>query len=388
MNRLIKKIKILIFLTLSAVLLCAFPIKHAKATSSIVIDAVTGEVLSSHNADEKRYPASLTKLMTLYITFSALEKGELTLDTPLKVSRHAANQVPSRIDVKPGTTISVYDAILALIVKSANDCAVVLAENISGSEKEFAELMTKTAKELGMKNTTFKNASGLPDRKQKSTARDMAILGSAVYHHFPEYYDWFSTRKFTYNGHSFYTHNHLLKSFKGADGMKTGYFGKAGFNIVTSAQQNGKRVIAVSMGHKTAKQRDQKVTQLMNRGLQKLHSDNSPAIMMAKLEIPSMASEKNSSDKDWSIQLGAFSNYLKARNYALEIQNRIHLPYIAKTEINIEPTVNGVAVVYRSQLSGFAKNEADKTCYQLKKANKPCIVVENVNQSQLAMVNK
>ena len=370
-----------------------FLASHAQAaskrtTSSIVIDALSGEVISSSNADEKRYPASLTKLMTLYITFSALEKGDITFDDKLKVSRHAANREPSRIGVKPGETISVKEAVLALIVKSANDCASVLAENLGGSEEEFAELMTQTAKDLGMKTTTFKNASGLPNREQKTTARDMAILASAIYHHFPEYYDLFSTPKFKYKELTFYNHNHLLKHFKGADGMKTGYTSAAGYNIVTSAERNGRRVIAVTMGHNSIKDRDLKVAELMNYGFKKLENNQQPPHRMyAKLELPEFDDFENSDDKVWGIQIGAFSNYIKARNYALDIQGKIHLPYAQKTEINVEPATKGAAVVYRSQLIGLAKNEAEKTCYSLNNSNKSCIVVsiQPENNQHLAM---
>ena len=158
----------------------------ARTQSSIIIDAHSGKVLSSQNADELRYPASLTKLMTLYITFGELESGRLKMTDKLKVSRTAANRSPSRLGLKPGSKISVQDAIMALIVKSANDCATVLAEGIGYSEENFAQTMTKVARELGMKNTTFKNASGLPNRTQKTTARDMAILGAAMYHHYPQ----------------------------------------------------------------------------------------------------------------------------------------------------------------------------------------------------------
>ncbi len=357
-----------------------------RTTSSIVIDALSGEVISQYNADELRYPASLTKLMTLYLTFNALERGDIELDDELKVSRFAANREPSKLGVRAGETIKVKDAIMALIIKSANDCATVLAENLSGSEAEFAKLMTQTAHDLGMKNTTFKNASGLPNRQQKTTARDMAILGSAVYHHFPEYYDLFSTPKFTYKGRTYYTHNHLLKKFKGADGMKTGYTSAAGYNIVTSAERDGRRVIAVTMGHNSIKSRDLKVAQLMNKGLKEQPTHR----MYAKLELPSFSEDitSDSSNGTWGIQIGAFSNYIKARNYALNVQSEIHLPYAQKTEINVEPTSKGSAIVYRAQLVGLAKNEADKTCYSLKKANKSCIVVE-VNDSQhIAMVNK
>ncbi len=361
-----------------------------RTTSSIVIDALSGEVISSHNANESRYPASLTKLMTLYITFNALDDGSLKLDDDLKISRFAANREPSRLGLKAGKTIKVKDAIMALIIKSANDCASVLAEALGGTEENFAKIMTQTAKDLGMKNTTFKNASGLPNRAQKTTARDMAILGSAVYHHFPEYYDMFSATSFKYDGRTYYTHNHLLKKFKGADGMKTGYTAAAGYNIVTSAERDGRRVIAVTMGHNSVKERDYKVAQLMASGLKSLNQKTSSAHrLVAKLEIPSFADNNSDSQDDtWAIQIGAFSNYIKARNYALDVQSRLHLPYISKTEINVEPASHGAAIVYRSQLTGFAKNEADKTCYRLKRANKSCIVVTASQSQQLAMANK
>lgn len=362
-----------------------------RTTSSIVIDALSGEVIASSNADERRYPASLTKLMTLYITFSALDRGDLDLDDELKVSRYAANRSPSRLGVKPGKTIKVRDAVMALIVKSANDCAAVLAEALGGSEEKFAELMTQTAKDLGMKNTVFKNASGLPNRQQKTTARDMAILGSAVYHHFPEYYDLFSTTKFTYEGRTYYTHNHLLKRFEGADGMKTGFTAAAGYNIVTSAERDGRRVIAVTMGHDSIKNRDYKVAQLMNAGFKRLAAKSDTARrLVAKLEIPPLNTPHDKTDDAglWTVQIGAFSNYIKARNYALDIQRRLHLPYAAKTDINVEPASNGAAIVYRSQLTGFAKNEADKTCYRLKKANKSCIVIASQKQQHLVMADK
>ena len=262
----------------------------AKAsTSSIIIDADSGEILSSSAADQLRYPASLTKVMTLYITFDALEKGLIRMDDKLPVSRNAANRSPSKLGLRAGEKISVRDAIMALVIKSANDCATVLAEGLGYSEENFAKTMTKVARELGMKNTTFKNASGLPNRAQKTTARDMALLGAAMYHHFPQYYKLFSAKKFTYKGKTYYTHNHLLKSFEGADGMKTGFTNAAGFNIITSAERNGNRVIAVTMGHDTAKLRDRKVAKLMNMGLEKLAAANHNNAASAKF----LTAEKN-----------------------------------------------------------------------------------------------
>ncbi len=373
----------------------AFAVSHSRTTSSIVVDAASGKVISSSNADERRYPASLTKLMTLYITFDALDKGKLHFSDKLKVSRFAANREPSKIGVKAGTTISVETAVKALIVKSANDCATVLAEALGGTEEKFAVIMTKTAHDLGMKHTTFKNASGLPHKDQKTTARDMAVLGSAVYHHFPEYYKLFSTSKFQYNGVTYYNHNHLLKKFQGTDGMKTGYTAAAGYNIVTSAERNGKRVIAVTMGHRTIKERDLKVAQMMSNGLNKIKAKpSSSSHMLVKLDALPLSAIENSpmeqsenTSSVWAIQVGAFSNYSKARNYALSVQSQLKPSYAAKTHINVEPFSKGYSVVYRSQLTGLAKNEADKSCYQLQRDKKSCIVVPVNAETQIAMVN-
>lgn len=257
-------------LSLAAAVMFTFPAAARPAPSGIVIDARTGEVLVSKNPNAVHHPASLTKLMTLYITFEALEKGLIKMDDELPVSAAAANRSPSRLGLKAGGKIKVGTAIDALIVKSANDCATVLAEGLGYSEARFAEKMTEVAKALGMKNTVFKNASGLPNSKQVTTARDMATLAAAVYFHFPQYYDLFARREFSYEGKTYYTHNHLLKNFEGADGMKTGYIASAGFNIVTSAQRDGERVIAVTMGHNTQEERDRTVARLMEQGFNKL----------------------------------------------------------------------------------------------------------------------
>lgn len=386
-----------------AIMLSCFGEVQAS-TSSIIIDADSGKVLSSSAADTLRYPASLTKVMTLYITFDALEKGLIRMDDMLPVSRNAANRSPSKLGLRPGEKISVRDAIMALIIKSANDCATVLAEGLGYSEANFAKTMTEVAHELGMKNTTFKNASGLPNRAQKTTARDMALLGAAMYHHFPQYYKLFSAKKFTYKGRTYYTHNHILKSFEGADGMKTGFTNAAGFNIITSAERDGKRVIAVTMGHNTAKLRDQKVAKLMDMGLNKLAADNQDDVASGKYLTAERPTPKTDSqlaadndnvstdpqvqmaENSWAIQVGAFSNYAKARNYALSVKKEITKRYRNKA-INIEPYQSGSAVIYRSQLVGFAKNEADNLCNRLKKSNKSCIVVASRNET-MVLANK
>lgn len=263
--------------TLSLAVIClGMTIASAQAagTSSIVIDAKSGNVLYSNNADELRYPASLTKLMTLYIAFNALETGKLKFTDKLKVSATAASRSPSKLGMPAGSYINVKTLIQALIVKSANDCATVLAEALSSSEAEFAKLMTKTAHRLGMHHTTFKNASGLPNSEQKTTAKDLAILGAAIYHHFPQYYHMFSMTEFEYNGMTYKTHNYLLNDSLGTDGMKTGYTAASGFNILTSAQQGKYRVIAVTMGHKKVKERDEDVSKMMEISLQHMQKNS------------------------------------------------------------------------------------------------------------------
>src|SRR5208282_1168561 len=206
--------------------------------------------------DGRTHPASLTKMMTLYLTFESLESGQLHKTQSLRVSAHAASQQPSKLELAAGETITVEQAILALTVKSANDAAVVLAEAIGGSESEFAQTMTQKARELGMTGTTFRNASGLPNPGQVTTARDMAKLARALIRDYPQYYGYFSAREFTFQGNEIPTHNHVLVEYEGADGLKTGYIHSSGFNLVTSAVRNGRRLIGVVMGGQTSSQRD------------------------------------------------------------------------------------------------------------------------------------
>ena len=224
------------------------PAQTSNRYAAIVIEEATGRVLFSRNADKKLYPASLTKIMTLYLLFEEIEAGRLTLDSRLKVSRVAASRSPSKPLFARGLSISVENAILALVTKSANDVATVVSEALSGTEREFAKRMTRKARALGMINTTFKNASGLPNRKQKSTARDMARLGVAIRRDFPHYYHYFSRTSFTYKGRKYGNHNKLLRSFDGTDGIKTGYTNASGFNLVAATERNGVRLIGVVFG--------------------------------------------------------------------------------------------------------------------------------------------
>lgn len=237
--------------------------------AGIVVDAKTGKTLYASSADAYRYPASLTKIMTLYVVFEELEAGRLSLNSRLKVSKYAAGRPPSKLGLKAGKTIRVKDAILALVTKSANDVATVVAENISGSEKQFAERMTRTARSLGMKKTTFRNPHGLPNSGQRTSARDMATLGRAIQEHYPQYYGYFKTRSYKYGGRTYGNHNKLLGRVKGVDGIKTGYIRASGFNLVTSVNRNGRQIVAVVMGGRSGASRNAQMTKLINRYLSK-----------------------------------------------------------------------------------------------------------------------
>ncbi len=231
---------------------------------AIVVDAATGEVLHEEQADRRHYPASLTKMMTLYLLFDAVERGQLTLASRLKVSKKAAAQPPSKVGVKAGSTISVEQAIHALAIKSGNDVAVVVAEGLAGSEAAFGRKMTAMARRLGMWRTNFFNASGLPDDRQLSTPRDMAKLSRALLYDFPHHYHFFSTSGFSFEGRRFNSHNRLLYSYGGADGIKTGYTRAAGYNISVSAVRSGRRLIVVVFGEDSSKKRNRKAAELLD----------------------------------------------------------------------------------------------------------------------------
>lgn len=243
------------------------PVSQASRYAAIVIDARNGRVLRAVNAYDVRYPASLTKMMSLYLLFEALRGGDLTLSSPIVFSANASSQPPTKLGVKPGDSISVDTAIRAMVVKSANDAAVAVAETLAGSERAFAARMTAQARALGMNDTVFANASGLPDDRQVTTARDMALLALALRSHFPERYHYFSLREFTFHGRTVRGHNHLLGKVAGVDGIKTGYTRASGFNLATSAHRNGRRIVAVILGEDRAKLRDAHMVELIDRYL-------------------------------------------------------------------------------------------------------------------------
>ncbi len=255
---------LLTFLIVTSFLMPSARADVPRAYAGIVIDAKTGNTLYSYAADSARYPASVTKVMTLYVLFQELEAGRLSLSTRMKVSRYASQAVPTKLHLRAGRTIKVEDAIKALVTLSANDVARVIAEHISGSEAEFARRMTRTARALGMSRTTYANASGLPNSRQVTTVRDQARLGMAVFQHFPKYYEYFQTRRFTYGGRTYGNHNKLLGE-GGVDGIKTGYIRASGFNLLTAARRNNRHIVVVGFGFNSGAARNAKVRELISR---------------------------------------------------------------------------------------------------------------------------
>ncbi|MEM8636020.1 MAG: D-alanyl-D-alanine carboxypeptidase family protein [Pseudomonadota bacterium] len=237
--------------------------KADERYASIVVDAETNDVLHARFADDPRYPASLTKVMTLYMLFDAIKAGSVSIHDELPVSRFADSQPASDLGLRAGATISVEDAIYALITKSANDVAVVVSERLGGSEERFAALMTVKAHQLGLSSTRFYNASGLPDERQVTTARDMARLAEALLEDHGDYYHYFSNERFTWRRTTYKNHNRLLESLPGVDGIKTGYTRASGFNLMTSAVRDGRRIIVIMLGGNSARARNTHVTQLV-----------------------------------------------------------------------------------------------------------------------------
>jgi D-alanyl-D-alanine carboxypeptidase len=386
----------------------------ALVSESIVIEPETGQILSQENPDAITYPASLTKMMTLYLTFEALNAGKLRLDQYLPVSYAAASRAPTKLGLRPGESISVQDLILGLITRSANDAACVLAEGLAGSEPTFAEHMTRKALNLGMTHTVYRNASGLPDPDQYTTARDQAQLAVALYRDFPREYRYFATREFYFRGNTVHNHNHLLDWYEGADGIKTGYIGASGFNLAASAVRNGHRLIGVIMGGPSAGTRDREMAALLDRGFQEVGAG---ATMVARREVPlpavaeaepppspaprskpgmitkaasrlaahlspfskaeaaPLARERAAPAGDrWSIQLGAFRTETVAMKAAQTAAAGLGGARGRPVQI-VEPTRADKERLYRARLLNFTPQEAWNACVALHKKKIECSVV-------------
>lgn len=290
-------LKAIMVLALALTFVCADVASSLAARqAAIVVDAKTGKVLYSADANGRRYPASLTKMMTLYLTFEALAKGKISRNTPVVFSAKASAEAPTKLGVKPGGSVTVDTAILSIVTKSANDSATALGEMIGGNETNFARMMTAKARQLGMNGTVFRNANGLPDPGQFTTARDMATLGIALREHFPQYYGYFSQRSFLYGRQRINGHNRLLGRIKGVDGIKTGYTRASGFNLVSSVSDGNRRLVAVVMGGTSGGSRDNQMAALINTYMPRASTrgggdlvakaDSNPIRALAKVLLP------------------------------------------------------------------------------------------------------
>ncbi len=339
--------------------------------AAIVIDYETQKVLFEINADTLNYPASLTKMMTIYVVFDYLENKKIFWDTKMIVSENASKQQPSKLHLEKGSFILVEDAINALIIKSANDVATVVAEHISGTERNFSKLMNQYAKKIGMKKTTFKNASGLPNRAQMTTARDMSILSHALINNFPNYYNLFSKKKFVWKGKTYRSHNKLLKKYEGADGLKTGYIRASGFQLAFSAVRKNKRLIGIYFGGDSGKQRDQRLTIIMNKAFKDLNLGSLQASNNNKNKISN--NSKNLTKNKFKIVVGTF-RYKKNAQTQLNLISKKYPKTTKNKEGIIVRIKNGSGYLYETQFKFFSKNEASKACKRLMKYKRDCFV--------------
>lgn len=342
------------------------------------MDADSGEVLHAVNPDTRNYPASLTKMMTLYMVFDALDRGQLKETDRLRISRRAARQPSSRLGLRAGSTISVHDAILALVTKSANDVAVVIAEHLgNGKERTFGKKMTTKAHSMGMASSNFRNASGLYNRAQLSTARDMATLAQRLLKDFPHYYHFFSTKKFSYAGATHKNHNNLLSTYDGVDGIKTGYIRASGFNLVTSAKRDGKRLIGVVFGGKTSRVRNAHMARLLDKAFTKV----GVAVASAK-----------PTDKPfglYGVQVGAYAKSEPAFEAAHRAQARAQ-KYLADGIIKVAPLRRAKkGPLYRARIVGVSKRQAYRACRVIKKGRSAgCMTFKLKKPIQVAAVDQ
>jgi D-alanyl-D-alanine carboxypeptidase len=407
--------KILLRLALAALLsfgIGVAPVQAAKY-ASLVIDATSGKVLHSVDPDRQVYPASLTKIMTLYMLFDAIERHKVGMGTQLSVSRHAAGQAPSKLGLEPGDAISVREAILATVVKSANDVAVVIAEALAGSEHEFALAMTAKARQLGMSQTIFRNASGLPHKGQLTTARDMARLALALQRHFPQHYHFFANTEFDFRGETVRTHNKLLRSYDGADGIKTGYIRASGFNLVSSAKRDGRRLIGVVFGGISPTDRNRHMASLLDKGFASLEGRESAPIARVATDN-SAADEEATSEGDseaepprkpakvartapreepesqgmvaggaHGVQVGAFKLADQAREAARKAQAKLDAGMV-----HVETVRQKGKTVHRARVMGLTKEQAAKACKLLGKTKSGCIEVRATGIDQIASTDR
>lgn len=431
--------KIWVALSAAAVLLNS-SITAFAGSAYLVLDAKTGKVLTSDNADDLNHPASLSKMMTLYMAFDAIHRGRISWNSELKVSANAANKHPTKLGLRPGTTISVRDAVNGMIIKSANDAATVMAEALGGSEEGFGRMMTQKARQLGMSRSTFVNPSGLPDARQISTARDMSTLAVALMNDFPSEYRLFSQTGFVYKGRPIHGHNNLMYRYQGMDGIKTGYTNASGFNIVSAVRDGNRRVIGVVFGGATARSRDDKMAGLLNRYVKLASSSGSSRLMASvggrgssknvevasaspDVDIPvpvaprhveaaprtvaaapgaavpldrpqameeiqnvadvsseSTASVSNDPQGDWQVQIAATPTVKAANDILFKAKSETGGP-LMKAFAYTEEVGKGRNKMYRARFVGFeSRAAADNACSALKKHDYKCLAMPGDKQ--------
>ncbi len=407
--------------------------------AALVIHADTGDVLFDRYSGEQRYPASLTKMMTVYLLFEAIERGEIALDDDFKVSKRASLQPASKLGLARGSKIEVETAIEALVIKSANDVATVVAEGLGGTESEFAVLMTRKARELGMRNTTFRNASGLPNSAQKTTARDMAILSRRLIQDFPQHFHYFQQVSFDWNGRTYRSHNRVMLSMEDADGMKTGYTRASGYNLSTTAERNGHRLIGIVLGGRSSATRDRHMKDILNTAFVEIRRKPdliNPILLAApqprlkpgtvaqpvmiaantvptepmpqpvvapsvaadlnleslKVAISSVANDNRAVDeavygegdaesgdvRDWAVQVGAYYRKMQAVGRIETLQDGIlaNVP-VAEREVNVSR--RGRREVWRARFTNLNAYEAQTTCERLARNGDDCLPLRNAN---------
>lgn len=396
-----------------AILVCFFSFyapahaESAKRYASIVVDADTLEIIHARQIDGQRFPASLTKVMTLYLTFDALNAGTISLKEPLKVSRHAASTPPVGIGLRTGQTLTVEQAIQALTVRSANDAATVLAERIAGSETNFAALMTAKARELKMQRTIFMTPHGLPHPDQTTTARDMAKLASAMLHHHKRYYHYFGQTHFTWKGRKYKNTNTLLHWLAGVDGFKTGYTNASGYNLIISAERSGRRIIAVVLGGASGRSRDNHMQDLIERSFKTIgvapvksrrpitvvetptpkhtpkvasltHAvrlrgrDSQPVTVVSGQDDIRIASFAY--DRAWSIQVGAFGSKSAANKQLAYISN-LATDGLTQDKGTLLPQSRKGQTLYRARFTNLTAKQAEAACKSLSHLKSGCLVI-------------
>jgi D-alanyl-D-alanine carboxypeptidase len=362
--------------------------------ASIVVEAATGRVLSAVDADEPRRPASLAKVMTAFLVFDAVAQGRARWSDPVVISANAARQPPSKIGAPAGSTMTLEQALLAIITKSANDVAVAIAEHFAGSEPAFARMMTLKARSIGMRDTVFRNASGLPDREQVTTARDMATLGRRIILDHPAHYRYFATEQFRFRGKVHHNHNmRMLSGYDGADGIKTGFIRDSGFNLLASAQRDGRRIVAVVFGGSSGPERDRHMTALLDDAFggasaQLAQRPGFTLVSRANAAAPAQPAERAAIERaerqatrgpgrgparDWAVQVGAFATRSQALAAARQAETRLG---IARAEAAVSPVRSRTGgTLFRAQVTSLTAAEAREACAAMARRKQACTTI-------------